>query len=126
MKRVQLYIFREVLKPLFVIAVILAGLFASFSSARYLAQAVTEILGTEMIVKLVFLKTLIAMEVLFPIALYASVIYCFRQVISRSGNSRIAFHWDWRILYSQDYFYTGLAFGNPGRTAFNICKTMGL
>ena len=74
MKRVQLYIIREVLKPLFVIAVILAGLFASFSSARYLAQAVTEILGTEMIVKLVFLKTLIAMEVLFPIALYASVI----------------------------------------------------
>jgi lipopolysaccharide export system permease protein len=74
MNKFQLYIIREVLKPLIAIAGILAALFASFSGARYLAQAVTETLGSTLILKLVFLKTLIAMEVLFPIALYAAII----------------------------------------------------
>ncbi len=74
MNKIQQYITREILKPLAAIVAILAGLFSSFSGARYLAEAVTETMGTAMILKLVFLKTVIAMEVLFPIALYASVI----------------------------------------------------
>lgn len=74
MDRFQQYIIREVLKPLMAITVILIGLFSSFSCARYLARAATETLGSELILNLVFLKTLIAMEVLFPIALYASII----------------------------------------------------
>jgi len=71
---VEKYIINEVLKPFVVISVILAGLFFSFSGARFLAEAVTETLATSLILKLMLLKTLIAMEVLFPFALYASII----------------------------------------------------
>ena len=49
-------------------------MFACFSSARYLAEAITETLGVALMLKLVFLKTLIALEVLIPIALYVSII----------------------------------------------------
>jgi lipopolysaccharide export system permease protein len=74
MKLIERYIAREVLLPFTVVILILVGLFASFSSARLLAGAVTETLGIAALLKLVFLKTLIALEVLIPIALYISVI----------------------------------------------------
>ena len=54
--------------------IVLVALFACFSSARYLAQAVTETLGVYFMIKLILLKTLIALEVLVPIALYTSVV----------------------------------------------------
>ncbi len=74
MKLVERYIAREILLPFMVVILILVGLFASFSSARLLAGAVTETLGIAALLKLVLLKTLIALEVLTPIALYISVI----------------------------------------------------
>ena len=74
MKLIERYIAREILLPFTVVILILVGLFASFSSARLLAGAVTETLGIAALLKLVFLKTLIALEVLIPIALYISVI----------------------------------------------------
>lgn len=74
MKLIERYIAREILLPFTVVLLILVGLFASFSSARLLAGAVTETLGIAALLKLVFLKTLIALEVLIPIALYISVI----------------------------------------------------
>ncbi len=74
MNIIERYITREVLIPFMVVITILAGLFASFSSARFLAGAVTESLGIAAMIKLVLLKTLIALEVLVPIALYVAVI----------------------------------------------------
>lgn len=74
MKRLERYIVREIVKPFLVVVVILVGLFASFSSARFLAEAVTETLGVSGMLKLVWLKSLIALEVLVPIGLYVSVI----------------------------------------------------
>ena len=74
MKLLDRYIAREILLPFAVVILILAGLFASFSSARLLAGAVTESLGIAALFKLVFLKTLISLEVLIAIALYISVI----------------------------------------------------
>lgn len=74
MKLIERYIAREILLPFTVVLIILVGLFASFSSARLLAGAVTETLGIAALLKLVFLKTLIALEVLIPIALYISII----------------------------------------------------
>lgn len=74
MKLIERYVAREIMLPFTVVALILIGLFASFSSARLLAGAVTETLGIAALIKLVFLKTLIALEVLIPIALYISVI----------------------------------------------------
>lgn len=74
MKLIDRYIAREIMLPFMVVILILVGLFASFSSARLLAGAVTETLGIAALLKLVFLKTVIALEVLIPIALYISVI----------------------------------------------------
>lgn len=74
MKLIERYIAREIFLPFTVVILILVGLFASFSSARLLAGAVTETLGIAALLKLVLLKTLIALEVLIPIALYISVI----------------------------------------------------
>ncbi|AEJ01348.1 permease YjgP/YjgQ family protein [Nitrosomonas sp. Is79A3] len=74
MKLIERYIAREISLPFTVVILILVGLFASFSSARLLADAVTETLGVAALLKLLFLKTLIALEVLVPIALYISVI----------------------------------------------------
>ncbi len=74
MTNIERYIFVEVIKPLAAVLSILVGMFACFSSARYLAEAITETLGVALMLKLVFLKTLIALEVLIPIALYVSII----------------------------------------------------
>ena len=74
MTRLGQYVTWEILKPFIVISVILAGLFSSFNAARYLSRAVTESLGMLLIMKLIALKTIIAMEVLFPIAFYAAII----------------------------------------------------
>jgi lipopolysaccharide export system permease protein len=73
-KRLERYIIFEIVKPFLVVIVILVGLFSSFSIARFLAEAVTETLGVVGMMKLVWLKTLIALEVLVPISLYVSVI----------------------------------------------------
>jgi len=73
------YIIREISKPLAAIVAILAALFACFSTARYLAQAVTESLAITTVARLVMLKTVIALEVLVPVALYACVV----MVLSR-------------------------------------------
>ena len=56
------------------VAVILATLFSSFSSARFLASAASESLGLVAMLKFVMLKTVIALEVLMPIALYVAVV----------------------------------------------------
>lgn len=74
MANIERYIVVEVIKPLAAVLGILVGLFACFSSARYLAAGITETLGIALMLKLVFLQTLIALEVLIPIALYVSII----------------------------------------------------
>ena len=74
MKILEKYITRELLIPFIVVIVILIGLFSGLSSANLIAGAVTESLGIAVMLKLVLLKTLIALEVLVPIALYISVI----------------------------------------------------
>ena len=74
MKIIEKYVTRELLIPFTVVIVILIGLFSGLTSANLIAGAVTESLGIAVMLKLVLLKTLIALEVLVPIALYISVI----------------------------------------------------
>ncbi|HNA70832.1 MAG TPA: LptF/LptG family permease, partial [Nitrosomonas sp.] len=75
MKIIEKYITRELLIPFFVVIGILIGLFSSFSIARFLTSAVTETLGMIAMLKLVSLRTIIALEVLVPIAFYVAIIY---------------------------------------------------
>ena len=74
MKIIDRYIARELLIPFTVVAVILATLFSSFSSARFLASAASESLGLAAMLKFILLKTVIALEVLMPISLYVAVV----------------------------------------------------
>jgi lipopolysaccharide export system permease protein len=71
---IERYIVREIFKPLSAVVAVLALLFACFSGARYLAEAVTESLGMTAMLKLITLKTIIALEVVVPVALYAAVV----------------------------------------------------
>jgi len=68
------YLFREILKPLVVVSAVLVVIFVSYSSSRYLAQAANGQLPMGTIVSLLFLKALIALEVLLPITLFLSVV----------------------------------------------------
>ncbi len=72
--RIERYIVAEVLKPFLAVLGILLAMFGCFTVARYLAAAVTETLGTALMLRLVLLKLLIATEVLVPVALYFSAV----------------------------------------------------
>lgn len=78
------YLIREIGKPLAVVLSVLSALFASYSAARFLSDAVNGLLPTGMIIELVALKTLIALDVLIPISLYASVVLALSRLYSDS------------------------------------------
>jgi len=71
---IRRYLVREVCAPLVVILGILTVLFASYSAADFLSDAVHGLLPMNMIAKLIGLRVLIALEVLIPISLYISVV----------------------------------------------------
>ena len=101
MKKIELYIIREILRPLVIVLIIFSGLFICFSSARLLAGAISESIPFPLIIKLVFLKTLIAQEVLIPIALYTATIFALGRlhrdqeiiVMAASGISETSIVW---------------------------------
>ena len=63
---------------------ILMALFASFSAARFLGDAVNGLLPGNVVIELTGLKVLIALEVLIPASLYASVILSFGRLYGES------------------------------------------
>lgn len=74
MKIIERYIARELLRPFAVVSAIFTGLYGSFVGGRLLAEGVTNTLGLAVMLKLLLLKTLIALEVVMPITLYIAVI----------------------------------------------------
>jgi len=68
------YIAAEVLKPLLLIGGILVVIFVGYSSGRYLAEAASGLLDIETVARLIFLRAIIALEVLLPVALYLSIV----------------------------------------------------
>lgn len=68
------YLAREMGQGLALVAGVLVVMFASFNTARFMADAVSEGLGMAVVLQLVGLRTLIALEVLLPIALYLGVV----------------------------------------------------
>ncbi len=81
---IERYLFRELAKPLAMILGILMALFASYSAARFLGDAVNGLLPGNVIIELTGLKVLIALEVLIPASLYASVILSFGRLYGES------------------------------------------
>jgi lipopolysaccharide export system permease protein len=78
------YLIREILKPLTVVLSVLVILFTSYGAQTFLSDAVNALLPTNMIVRLVGLRTLIALDVLIPISLYLSVVLAFGRMWSDS------------------------------------------
>ena len=78
------YLLRELVKPLLSILAILVALFASYSTASFLSDAVNGLLPGGAVAKLTFLKVVISLEVLIPAALYVSVILTFARLHSDS------------------------------------------
>ena len=68
------YLFRELSRPLAAILGILVALFASYTAAGFLSNAVDGLLPPGLIAELIGLKVLIALEVLIPASLYVSVL----------------------------------------------------
>lgn len=68
------YLIREIGTPFVAILALFVILFASYSTARFLTDAVNGILPSDVIASLIVLKTIIALEVLLPIALYLAVV----------------------------------------------------
>jgi lipopolysaccharide export system permease protein len=84
------YVRREIAKPLGVILAVLVVLFASYSAARYLADAAGGGLPGHAVASLVGLKVLIALEVLLPIALYLSTVLGLGRMYADSEMTALA------------------------------------
>ncbi|HTR16548.1 MAG TPA: LPS export ABC transporter permease LptF [Acetobacteraceae bacterium] len=74
------YLIREISRPLAAILGVLVVLFASYSGAGFLAEAVNGLLPTDTIIEMIGLKVLIALEVLIPVSLYISVVLSFGRL----------------------------------------------
>ncbi len=68
------YIILEIAKPQLLICTILAVIYASFSSAAYLADAAQGLLSGATVINMTLLKTLIGLEALLPTALYLAIV----------------------------------------------------
>jgi lipopolysaccharide export system permease protein len=78
------YLIREVTKPLVVILGILIALFASYSAAGFLSDAVNGLLPFDTVAEMIGLKALISLEVLIPVSLYMSVLLSFGKLYGDS------------------------------------------
>ena len=68
------YLIREIAAPLVAILAVFTLLFASYSAADFLSNAVNGLLPMHMVAALIALRVLIAQEVLIPISLYLAVV----------------------------------------------------
>lgn len=68
------YLNREILTPLVTICAVLVVIFAGYSVTRYLPDAANGLMTGKAVLELVFLRLIVALEVLIPITLYLSVI----------------------------------------------------
>lgn len=78
------YLNREIDKPLLTLSLALVAIFAGYSTATLLTQAANGVLPTDIVVELIALKTLIALEVLLPIALYLAVVIALGRLYTDS------------------------------------------
>lgn len=96
MKLVEHYIMRGTRRLVLIIVGFLIFIFASYSAQRYLTEAANGTLALDVVLDIVFYKVLIALEMLLPVGLYASVGVTLGQMytdseitaISAAGGSR--------------------------------------
>jgi lipopolysaccharide export system permease protein len=74
MRIIDRYIIHEIVKPLVVICAILLGIFVSYITAEFLADAASGLLPARIILYLILLKVLVSLEFLLPTTLFFSVV----------------------------------------------------
>ena len=84
------YLIREIAIPLVTVTAILVLIFMSFNAVRYTADAAAGLLPAATVLNLTLLKSLIAIEVLLPVALYLSVVLGMGRLYS--DNEMVAMH----------------------------------
>lgn len=81
---IKRYLNREILTPLTTICVVLVIIFAGYSISRYLPDAANGMMTGKAVLFLVFLKIVVALEVLLPITLFLSVIMALGRMHAES------------------------------------------
>jgi lipopolysaccharide export system permease protein len=84
------YLIREVVLPLVMVTSTLVVIFMSYSAARYTADAAAGLLPARTVIYLTLLRTIIAIEVLLPAALYLAVVMGMGRLYS--DNEMVALH----------------------------------
>ncbi len=74
------YLISEISKPLAAILGILTALFASYSAAGFLSDAVNGLLPIDTVAEMIALKALISLEVLIPVSLFIAVVLAFGKL----------------------------------------------
>lgn len=77
------YLIREVAKPILIFFFALTLIFAAYSASEFLGKAAQGLIRMDTVATLVFLKSVIAMEVVLPIATFLTVVV----VLSRLGGT---------------------------------------
>ncbi len=89
MKLVEHYIMRGTRRLVLIIG-FLIFIFASYSAQRYLTEAANGTLALDVVLDIVFYKVLIALEMLLPVGLYASVGVTLGQMYTDSEITAIS------------------------------------
>jgi len=84
------YLIREIALPLVAVTATLVVIFMSYNVARYTADAAAGLLPASMVVHLTLLRSLIAIEILLPAALYLAVVMSMGRLYS--DNEMVALH----------------------------------
>ncbi len=84
------YLIREISKPFAAILGILVALFAGYSLASILSDAVNGLLPIATIAQLAALKVMISLEVLIPISLYIAVVLALGRLYADSERTAMA------------------------------------
>lgn len=90
MKLVEHYIMRGTRRLVLIIVGFLIFIFASYSAQRYLTEAANGTLALDVVLDIVFYKVLIALEMLLPVGLYASVGVMLGQMYTDSEITAIS------------------------------------
>src|SRR5262249_41279661 len=88
------YLISEVSKPLAAILGIFAALFASYSAAGFLSDAVNGLLPIDTVAEMIALKALISLEVLIPVSLFIAVVLAFGKL---NGDSEFTAMFSLRV-----------------------------
>ena len=68
------YLIREVVRPFLIVATVLLLIMVSYSAVEYLSDPASSLLGSHVVVRLIFAKTIVAFELFLPLAFFITLL----------------------------------------------------